>query len=572
MKTQTAIRSARPGVVLGMIWLISLADPPRLAAADFLRGDVNGDGVVSMADAQTMVNFFWLGHTSPSPADCPASWDADGDGTIGHYEQNPDFVVGDLVYLLSYFVLQGMNPPPAPFPTVGPPDPALGERCDSYGGESPLPDPEAELKVLDAVVEGRTDGTAFINVLYSSSSTLGGLSGTIHDEAGVFFQEMSKTATPYPLPCEWGAKGWADDMEGAYARNIFVDRGTLQFGLLTSADPEYMSHDPLLPGKDVPLFTARLCLVPGTPPGDYPLTLTIGGFAELESGRAIVPRLVSGVLHVKSTVGGCRSGECRPSTVNFRLDDATGTPGGTVAVPFSISAFTASQGFALSVDFDEEILEAEPPAEKLWQRPNGSPYEFEVFDFDNRNKTPGNSGVDEGYIVGAAIFSLTDTQAVIPPQTETPVLRFHFRVKPQAPAGTTEVKFLDGGQGSGGPVQNKLLSGGQFITPGSNNSFVFVNSRINIVPDGTPFVRGDSNDDGTTDVSDASFTLGHLFLGGAAPRCDDAADANDDGVLDVTDPIATLTSLFLGGAPLPDPYPAPGNDSTADLLPCPARS
>jgi hypothetical protein len=558
MKTRMSVSAARHIAVLAMIWIISLASPPRAGAADFVRGDVNGDGVVSMADGQTMFNYFYFGHTSPSPADCPAAWDSDGSGAID---------ASDPINLLNFVVLDG-TPPPAPFPAAGRPN--SGETCDSYGGGSPLPDPEAELKVLDAEVEGRTDGTAIIKVLYSGSTGPGGISGTIKDEAGVIFQKMSETATPYPLPCVMSPKSWVDELEGSFTLSAFYDKGFFKFGILPAKDPD--SPLRLSAGKDVLLFTAPLCVVPGTPPGDYPLTLTTGELVDLDSGRAIVPRLVSGVLHVKSEVRGCRSGRCGPSYINFGLDGATGTPGGTVTVPFSITSYVPSQGFALSVDFDEEVLEAEPTVEKLWQRPDGSPYEFAVFEFNNLNKTPGNAGVDEGFIVGAATFSLTDTTAVIPPQTETAVLRFRFRVKPEAPVGsTTEVRFLDGGQGSGGPVENKLLSGGKFITPSSIDSFVFVNSRVQIVPDGTPFVRGDSNDDGTVNVSDPSFTLGYLFLGTTAPRCADAADANDDGRLDLTDPIATLSSLFLGDGALPAPYPAAGADPTGDALPCPPR-
>jgi hypothetical protein len=79
------------------------------------------------------------------------------------------------------------------------------------------------------------------------------------------------------------------------------------------------------------------------------------------------------------------------------------------------------------------------------------------------------------------------------------------------------------------------------------------------------FIRGDSNQDGHVDISDAQFTLNFLFVGGPDPECPSAADTNDDEVIDLSDSIATLDFLFRGGrAPLP-PFPAPGTDPTPGL-------
>jgi Zn-dependent metalloprotease len=69
----------------------------------------------------------------------------------------------------------------------------------------------------------------------------------------------------------------------------------------------------------------------------------------------------------------------------------------------------------------------------------------------------------------------------------------------------------------------------------------------------TTFQRGDSNGDGTVDLSDAVTTLGYLFVGNAEVHCLDAADSNDDDELNITDGIYTLSYLFTGGAPIPDP-------------------
>lgn len=91
---------------------------------------------------------------------------------------------------------------------------------------------------------------------------------------------------------------------------------------------------------------------------------------------------------------------------------------------------------------------------------------------------------------------------------------------------------------------------------------------INVGPRAEPrFRRGDSNGDGSADLSDAVFTLAFLFTGGAGPGCPDAADSDDDGLLGITDAIFFLGHLFLGMALPPPPGPADcGLDPTEDAL------
>lgn len=88
------------------------------------------------------------------------------------------------------------------------------------------------------------------------------------------------------------------------------------------------------------------------------------------------------------------------------------------------------------------------------------------------------------------------------------------------------------------------------------------------VPHDASFIRGDANDDGAVDLSDAVYVLDHLFLGGAQPYCGDAADANDDGQVEISDPIVVLNALFQGTTVIPVPYPESGYDPSADELTC----
>jgi hypothetical protein len=81
-------------------------------------------------------------------------------------------------------------------------------------------------------------------------------------------------------------------------------------------------------------------------------------------------------------------------------------------------------------------------------------------------------------------------------------------------------------------------------------------------------VRGDANDDGAIDVSDAVFMLLALFRPRAQPGCADALDSNDDGRNDISDPIRLLGFLFRGAPSPPPPFPDCGADMTADGLGC----
>lgn len=85
---------------------------------------------------------------------------------------------------------------------------------------------------------------------------------------------------------------------------------------------------------------------------------------------------------------------------------------------------------------------------------------------------------------------------------------------------------------------------------------------------GVHFLRGDSNDNGAMDLSDAVFTLNFLFSGGPAPNCLDSADIDDSGTLDLTDPVRFLNFSFLGGPAPENPFGLCGIDPMADELSC----
>ena len=82
------------------------------------------------------------------------------------------------------------------------------------------------------------------------------------------------------------------------------------------------------------------------------------------------------------------------------------------------------------------------------------------------------------------------------------------------------------------------------------------------------FIRGDTDANGSIDVSDAVGIFNYLFLSGEEPPCLRAADTNDSEAVDITDGIYILTYLFLGGAAPPAPFPECGRHPALPDLPC----
>ena len=84
---------------------------------------------------------------------------------------------------------------------------------------------------------------------------------------------------------------------------------------------------------------------------------------------------------------------------------------------------------------------------------------------------------------------------------------------------------------------------------------------------GEAFRRGDTNDDGVMQLTDAIRVFGALFFGVRPPACPDAGDVDDNGALEITDGIQILNVLFLGAGSVSDPgFVRCGYDLTRDSL------
>ena len=549
------------GASVGLV-LLSLSDVP-VQSADFVRGDLNGDGVVSYADPFVLTAYLFLGHSRVE--DCMAAAEINGDGHLD---------ISDTIHLYR-FVLGLRDAPSAPFPDPGPAPADETLSCDSYTSDAtPIDDPAASIRIVDHTSEGGEDRLVMIDVEVSTSTRLAGLGMRLEFESGLFGEvgTLKGRGVVNLVGEDPEANHWIiDAQEDSIAVGQFIAAPLCN---IENEDPECGW---LPAGEDVKVFRLLACLAPNTPAGEYPIRIASAEFVDLETSRAIYPETSTATLTVLEDVG---TSECDANpeapppppptpTVAFTLAERTASRGAAVGVPFAIRAELPSQGFSFSMDFDESVLTS-TGIERLWKRPSGTPFEFEKFEINNANRFPGNQDLFEGYIAGGVIISFEDTSEVLPAGEDVEVLNLEFEIRPDAPLGETQLEFVDGAIGSDGePVQNRLVSGGRAVVAATTPSFVLVNGFVAIVGVGTPFfLRGDTNADGEVQISDPVHTLGFLFEAGLSVDCLDAADANDDGEVNVTDPIFTLEFLFAGGPPIPPPYAEWGEDPTDDALEC----
>ncbi len=544
---------------------VAFAGP--VEGAEFIRGDANGDGVVSISDAHYLFNFLFRVGDYP---ECGFAADVNDDGQIN---------ITDAIELC-VFTVRGVPVPKPPFPAPGldpegtEPGPNL-PPCDSYGSGRPVEDASASLRVLDELVPGGQEAGAVIRLSISSSRRIAGYGATIAP-GGIVLRPnpgASSTANGFPV----------SDLSGTlalgYAEAVYYEaEDAIRAGFLST----FIGDVATPPGKSRPALEISVCLRAGTPAGSYPITLEAAELADHESGQRIIPEIASGILTILEDVVGAdcileRRDPRRPDLldVTFKLEDAAGCPGSEVEIPFlvRVSDQAVADGLRFAIGFDAEVLEF-LAVETVLPRPDGQPW-IRLYPPGWRHH-PDLAPLPPDVVLGEYRYG-----AAFPANEEFTALALRFRVLPEAAPTVAEIRFLPDGatmctkydtpgmrSGVCYPFKNAVYSAAAALDPQFVNSFVFVNGRVNIVPDVTVFIRGDTNDDKAIDLTDALIVLGYLFKGETRPSCFDAADANDDGRIDISDPVSILAYLFLGGPPMPPPNEVPGEDPTPDEITC----
>lgn len=145
------------------------------------------------------------------------------------------------------------------------------------------------------------------------------------------------------------------------------------------------------------------------------------------------------------------------------------------------------------------------------------------------------------------------------------------------PAGGYDVDWFDPKNGgalqSGGTINSNGSSPVSIGPAPSSGDWAARLTRTGTVEPAIVFQRGDINEDGAVDFSDAIAEILILFSEAPSPSCYKVRDTNDDGSLNLADVMFLLSALLESGAPpVPAPSPACGEDPTEDTLPCDTTS
>lgn len=551
----------------------------------FLRGDINDDGRISIADFHAITLFLYR---DVEPA-CLETLDVNDDGGLSLFDRDR------LENVLFHWGPDGERYIPAPYPAPGV-DPTGDEiACVSYSGQAAaISDPGAVIEILDAVMPGGDDPTVVIKVRISHSRAIAGLSGVLGNPDGIF------TYDGRALDVDGTNLSWQAAGESRSERNTFFQDDSLVFlhheDWSLGRDTGNPEQGAMPPATDHIVLKLYACMAPGTKAGTYPLTLADAEMADFETARSIFPERISGTLTVEADVA--PDADCGgfnlcsffdpyepegPEDVQaqFAIGIADAERGEVQTVPVSISSNVPVEGFTLSIDYDEDEIQCLGMSPVLF---SGADWELFEFDISNDPRSEANRWWG-GSLAARAVFSFDDPSRFLPPGDLQEVLLLDFAVSEDAEPGFSEIPFRSGALLKGERVRTSVRAFGQDLTQGSVTCFkpyggspigekwsiefggIFV-SR----PENLEFLRGDANLDGVVSISDAATLRRALFFQDEPPLpCDDAGDADDGGSLGIGDAIVLLDHVFAGSSAeslIPSPYPEPGLDPTHDALAC----
>jgi len=558
-----------------VVFLLGFCGPrwPMFGQAPFVRGDVDGDAEVTLADALTLLRSLSQRTTLP----CQDAADFDDDGTVS---------IADYGFLVDHII--GARPRPAnPFP-----EPAGDPTDDLLQCTETVPSSVEEGAAYSATAIQIGDG---VRLRISLENRLPAVGGRLQLKLPQGWDPQSTVAEVRSL-LDLATVLGEDHILTAEVRpdgNLTI----LWVVRLPPLEPAYPA------GGMRPLVDVVLC--PGTTPaGEFEFAGQGEGEIVGEDLRLSTASVQNFKVAINSPGEACDIAFPNRLTARsyFWLGDAEARPGEIFRVPFYSMANVEHSGVQNYVRWDPKVLRVvglvkvrpESTVEAMFGNldrdvPGDAKYHDIVGSFFRVYYCDPCDAVDPSRSFVAFFASLHNFHYLGKPRPDlnqpdyrpyTAFQVFHdmdlvLQVLLTAQPGETEVKLGDNGVG-GGLEGDVTASNHISFRDGIDDLYhirprPYTRNRITIVP-GKPrisFTRGDVDLDGVLTVNDPVRLLNQLFLGSLMPlACPDSADANDDGSLDLTDAVSILGYLFLGGAEPRDPFPFPGSDKTEDTLPC----
>ena len=163
--------------------------------------------------------------------------------------------------------------------------------------------------------------------------------------------------------------------------------------------------------------------------------------------------------------------------------------------------------------------------------------------FFNQSLITGPQQGSEHGFISAVVLSFT-APAFLPVGQLNSVAKLRYRVTGNT-GSATAIWFVDGELRPGPDTPAVRLT--VEVGFGGGGPSRLVHGRLEFPS--VSFRRGDVNDSGALEVTDAINLLGWLFLGSPGASCMDAADTDNSGRLDLSDAINILVFLFGGDLP-----------------------
>jgi hypothetical protein len=292
-------------------------------------------------------------------------------------------------------------------------------------------------------------------------------------------------------------------------------------------------------------------------PGEDPTPDELGCETPLAAPLSL-PRLAGQAMGEGGRVDGDEDDGQVIDFLEFFMRRVNGFPGETeIQIPILLSTSTEADGFTVCVSADPR---------KVWLERIDLPESYPG-DIHAELSPQYTDRLREGYLARSVFMDyLAPFEGNKLPRSRRVVAgTLVFGLSPEVREGEKiQIQFTDlSSPGDARPVPfNEIVNDGRSIRPSLDSKGL----EITVAPQGSLFVRGDSNRDLSINITDVVVILRYLFIGEDRLTCLDPLDVDDSGHIDITDGIVLAEFLFGRGLSPALPFPNPGLDLTEDDL------